>query len=164
MTTASPLFSSVSAHTITLASLASDAALVLGRAGTAINNGVGLEDAIDAVLGGFVTTGTSPTAGKQVEIWVYGSYDGTTYSGDATGTDASLTPSAKSTMKLAQIIPTDGTSNKKYSFCVGSVAALFGGVMPPKWGVFVVHNTGVALNATAGNHEIKHTPVKYESA
>jgi hypothetical protein len=36
--------------------------------------------------------------------------------------------------------------------------------MPRKWSVFVVHNTGVALNATGANHEVKHTPVKYESA
>lgn len=162
MPTATPLNSAVTTHTITLASLASDTALVAGRAGTGISNVA--EDAMDAVLGGFVTTGTTPTASRQIEIWVSGSYDGTTYSGDATGTDANLTPSAKPTMKLAQVIPTDATSNKKYSFCVGSVAALFGGVMPRLWAVYVVQNTGVALNATAGNHEVKHTPVKYESA
>lgn len=161
MPTATPANQTVTTHTITLASLASDASLVAGRAGTAIDNTT--EDAMDAVLGGFITTGTSPTASRQIEVWVYGSYDGTTYSGDATGTDANLTPSSKMTLKLAQVIPTDATSDKKYSFCAGSVAALFGGVMPRKWGVFVVHNTGVALNATAGNHEIKHTPVKYES-
>jgi hypothetical protein len=163
-TTATPANQAVTTHTIGLSTgpLASDTALIAGRAGTAIDNGT--ENAIDAVLGGFITTGTTPVAGKQIEIWVYGSYDGTTYSGDATGTDANLTPSAKSTMKLAQIIPTDATANKKYSFCCGSIAALFGGVMPRKWGVFVVHNTGFALNSTAGNHEIKHTPVKYQSA
>lgn len=162
VTTATPANQTVTTHTITIASLASDTNLVAGRAGTAINNAT--EDAMDAVLGGFITTGTSPTASRQIEVWVFGSYDGTTYAGDATGTDANLTPSAKTSMKLGQIIPTSSTSNVKYSFCIGSVAALFGGAMPPKWGVFVVHNTGVALNATGGNHEIKHTPVKYESA
>lgn len=162
MATATPLNSAVSTHTITLASLASDANLVAGREGTAIDNNA-TEDAIDAILGGKITTGTTPTAGKQIEVWVYGSHDGTLYSGNATGADANLTPSAKGLLKLAQIIPTDATSNKTYNFCVGSVAALFGGVMPRKWGAFVVHNTGVALHATAGNHEIKHTPVKYES-
>lgn len=164
MPTATPLNGTVTTHTITLTSLASDTNLVAGRAGTAINNGSAGEDAMDATLGGFVTTGTSPTANRQIEIWVYGSYDGTSYSGDATGADANLTPSAKASMKLAQVIPTDATSNKKYTFCSGSVAALFGGVMPPRWGVFAVQNTGVALNATAANHEIRHTPVKYESA
>lgn len=164
MTTASPANQTGTAHTITLASLASDAALVAGRAGTAIDNGASGEDAMDAMLGGFITTGTSPVANKQIEIWVSGSYDSTTFAGDATGSDAALTPSAKSLMRLAQVIPTDATSNKKYSFCAGSIAALFGGAMPPKYAVYVVHNTGVALNATSGNHQIKHTPIKYESA
>jgi hypothetical protein len=163
MPTATPANQTVVTHTITLASLASDTNVVAGRAGTAIDNAA-TDDAMDAVLGGFITTGTSPTASRQIEVWVFGSYDGTTYAGDASGTDANLTPSAKATMKLAHVIPTDATSNKKYSFCVGSVAALFGGVMPRKWGVYVVHNTGVALHATGGNHEVKHTPVKYESA
>lgn len=162
VTTATPANQSVTTHTITIASLATDANLVAGREGTAINNAT--EDAMDAVLGGFITTGTSPTASKQIEVWVYGSYDGTSYSGGPTGTDANLTPQAKSLLKLGQIIPTTATSNQKYTFCIGSVAALFGGAMPPKWGVYVVHNTGVVLHATAGNHEIKHTPVKYESA
>lgn len=160
--TATPLNGAVITHALTLASLASDVNLVAGREGTTIDNSS--EDAIDAVLGGFVTTGTAPTANKQIEIWVSGSYDGTSYSGGATGADANLTPQAKTLMKLALIIPTTATSDQKYTFCAGSIAALFGGVMPRKWSTFVVHNTGVALNATAGNHEMKHTPVKYESA
>jgi hypothetical protein len=36
-------------------------------------------------------------------------------------------------------------------------------VVPEKWGIYVVHNTGVNLHATAGNHEVKYTPVKFES-
>lgn len=162
MATATPANQTVVTHTCTLASLASDTNLVAGREGTAIDNNA-TDDAIDAVLGGKITTGTSPTASRQIEVWVYGSHDGTLYSGNATGTDANLTPSAKGLMRLAQVIPTDATSNKTYNFCVGSVAALFGGVMPRKWGVYIVHNTGVALHATGTNHEIKHTPVKYES-
>lgn len=163
MTTATPANQAIITHTLTAASLATDANLVAGREGTAIDNNA-TDDAIDACLGGKLTTGTTPTASKQIEIWVYGSHDGTLYAGNATGSDANLTPSAKSLMRLAQIIPTDNTSNKTYNFCIGSVAALFGGVMPRKWGVFIVHNTGANLHATAGNHEIKHTPVKYESA
>jgi hypothetical protein len=44
------------------------------------------------------------------------------------------------------------------------VALLFGGVVPRKFVVFVTHNTGVALNATAGNHVIAITPVYATSA
>jgi len=162
MVTATPTYGTVTTHTITLASLASDTALVAGRAGTVIDNVS--EDAVDAMVGGIVTTGTSPTTARQIEIWLYGSYDGTTYSGDASGTDANLTPSEKTLLELLTVIPTVATSNKAYQWGPFSVAQAFGGTMPRKWGVYVVHNTGVVLNATGGNHEVKHTPIKYESA
>lgn len=162
-TTATPAYQTVVTHTITLASLASDTNLVAGREGTAIDN-AGTDQAIDASVGGKVTTGTSPTASRQIEIWAAGSYDGTTFSGGATGSDANLTPSEKTVLKLLTIIPTVNTSNKTYQWGPFSVAQAFGGVMPRKWSVFVVHNTGVALNSTGGNHEVKHTPVKYQSA
>ena len=159
-TTATPANQTVVTHTITLASLASSA--TAGREGTAIDNGT--DDAIDAMVGGFITTGTSPTANKQIEIWCYGSYDGTSFSGGASGSDAGLTPQAEGLMRLLTIIPTSSTSNQKYTFGPFSVAATFGGTMPRKWGIFVRHNTAVNLNATGSNHEIRHTPVKYESA
>lgn len=164
MATASPLYGSVSTITMTLASLASDTSLVAGRASTAVDNTT--DDAIDALVGGFITTGTTPTASRQIEIWLYGSYDGTEYSGGATGVDANLTPqgSAKSTLRLVTIILTNATSNQKYTWGPFSVANAFGGVMPPAWGVYIVHNTGVALNATAGNHEVQYRTIKYESA
>jgi len=164
MTTATPAYGSTTTHTISLASLSSDTNLVAGREGTAIDNTT--EDAIDAMVGGKVTTGTSPTASKQIEVWAYGSYDGTSYSGGASGSDANLTPqaSAKSLLRLLTIIPTSSTSNQTYTWGPFSVAAAFGGVLPKKWGIYIVHNTGVALNSTAGNHEVKHTPIKFESA
>lgn len=162
-TTATPANQTVVTHTITLASLATDASLLAGREGTAIDNN-GTDDAIDSMVGGKITTGSSPTASKQIEIWLSGSYDGTSYSGGATGSDANLSPQAKSLLKLLTIIPTSSTSNQLYTWGPFSVAQAFGGTMPRKWSVFVVHNTGVNLNSTGGNHEVKHTPVKYESA
>lgn len=161
MATATPANQTAVTHTITLASLASSA--TAGRAGTAIDNNA-TDDAIDAMVGGKVTTGTSPTASRQIEVWLYGSYDGTTYSGGASGSDAGLTPQAEGLLKLLTIIPTSSTSDQLYSWGPFSVVAAFGGCMPRKWGVFIRHNTGVNLNSTAGNHECKHTPVKYESA
>ena len=161
VTTATPANQSVVTHTITLASLATSSTLVAGREGTAIDNGT--DDALDAMVGGFVTTGTGPTAG-QIEIWVYGSYDGTSYSGGATGSDAALTPQTKTLLRLLTVIPTTTTANQKYTWGPFSVAAAFGGTMPRKWGCWVTHSTVAALNSTGSNHEIKHTPVRYESA
>lgn len=163
MTTATPLYGSKVTHTITLASLASDTNLLAGRAGTAIDN-KDTDDAIDALVGGLVTTGTSPTASRQIEVWAYGSYDDTNFSEDITGSDANKTLVTKSTLRLLTIIPTNNTSDKAYRWGPFSIAQAFGGAMPVQWGIFIVHNTGVNLNSTSGNHEVEHYPVKYESA
>lgn len=162
MTTASPLYGTTTAMTITLASLASDTSLVAGRQSAVVANGT--DDAIDALVGGKVTTGTSPTASRQIEVWLFGSYDDSEYSGGAGASDAALTPDTKTLLKLLTIIPTVNTSDKAYRFGPFSVAQAFGGVMPENWGVYIVHNTGVNLNSTGGNHEVYYTPVKYESA
>ena len=164
MPTASPANQAVATLACTLASLASDTALLAGRASAAANNGT--DDAIDAVVGGKVTTGTTPTASRQIEVWAYGSHDDVLYSGGATGADAALSPQggAKSLLTLLTVIPTNGTSNQQYNWGPFSIANAFGGVMPRRWGIYIVHNTGVNLHATAGNHEIKYTPVKYESS
>ena len=160
MATATPTFGTVTTHTITLTSLASDTNGG-GRAGTAIDNVS--EDAIDAMVGGSVTTGTGPTAARQIEVWCYGSYDGTSYSGGVTGSDANLTPQEKTLMKLLTVIPTSSTANQRYTWGPFSVAQAFGGTMPRKWGMYFVQNTGAALHATGTNHEVKHTPIKYDS-
>lgn len=166
MTTATPNYGTPTAMTITLASLASDTNLLIGRESTALDQKDTL-DAVDILIGGKITTGTGPTASRQIEVWVYGSYDDTEFTGAATGSDAGLTVTAESKvqMALAAIIPTNATSDTAYRW-IGrkSLANLFGGVIPVQWGVFIVHNTGVNLNSTAGNHELHYTVVKYESA
>lgn len=166
MTTASPLYGTPTAMTITLASLATDANLLVGRESTAVDQ-KDVSDAIDVLLGGKFTTGTSPTAARQIEVWVYGSYDDTEFSASATGSDAALTTVAETKMLMAPaaIIPTNASSDLAYKWVARkSLANLFGGVIPMQWGVFVTHNTGVNFNSTAGNHEIYYTPIKYESA
>jgi hypothetical protein len=162
MTTATPSYGTSTAIAITLASLASDSNLVTGRESNSVDNTSDL--AIDSLVGGKVTTGTSPTASKQIEVWAIGSYDGTSYDGGATGSDANLTPQQKTLLRLLTVIPTSSTSNQLYTWGPFSVAQGFGGTMPKKWSIFIVHNTGVNLNATGGNHEIKYTPVKYTSS
>lgn len=163
MTTATPVYGTPVAMTLTLASLASDTNLVAGRASTAINQ-QSTTDAIDALVGGKLTTGTSPTTDRMFEVWLFGCYDGTEFSGGATGTDANLTPDEKTCLMFLTAIPTIATSNKTYHWGPFSVAQAFGGCVPSQWGVYIVHNTGVALNATGGNHEAVFTPVKFESS
>lgn len=163
MTTATPVYGSKVTMTISVASM-STSTLVVGRESTAVDQ-KDTDDAIDCLVGGTLTVGTTPTANTQIEVWAYGSYDDTNFTASATGSDATLTPTAKSLMKLLAVIPNVGTtSNVAYKWGPTSVAQAFGGVLPVQWGVWVTHNTGVALNSTGGNHEIEYFPVKFESA
>lgn len=165
MPTATPTYGTPTALTITLASLATSSTLLVGRESTAVNQ-ADTTDAIDVLVGGKITTGTTPTAARQIEIWAYGSYDDTEFSASATGSDAALTTTAesKTLMRLLTIIPTHATSDTAYKFGPYSLAEAFGGFVPAQWGVFVTHNTAVNLNSTGGNQEIVFIAVKVESA
>lgn len=147
-------------HTITLASLATDTSLLAGRAGAAIDETSNLY--LDEILAGFIETGTSPTVGTEIDVYVYGSIDDVpTYPDGITGSDANKTITnvnvLNSGLKLVASITVTASSNVKYPFGPISVAALFGGVLPKHWGVFIVHNTGVNLNSTGGNHQVTST-------
>jgi hypothetical protein len=161
MPTSSPIYGSPTTINLTLASLASDAGLSTGRTSESVDNIDGLLF-VDCLVGGKVTLGTSPTGG-QVEIWLYGAYNGD-FSGGATGANAGLTPDHKALLKLlVNIWPIETVTNKVYRWGPYSVANAFGGFMPSRWGVWIVHGTGVNLNATAANHEVVYIPVRYES-
>lgn len=167
MATATISYATSSALTITLASLASSTGKLTGRESTAVSNTT--NKYVDALVGGKITTGTSPTTGKTIEIWVYGAVNDTpTYPDVLDGTDSDETfgddGSKFAALKLAKVINTDNTSDQTYWVAPFSVAQLFGGVMPTHWGLWVTHDTGVALNATAGNHEFKYTGIRYDVA
>lgn len=159
-------YGSSSNLTMTLASLASDTNLLAGRESTEVDNTT--NKYVDYLLSGKITTGTSPTTAKIIEVHVVGLLDDSTYPDVFDGTDSNETISTAGTKagitRLAASIDTTATSDQGYWFGPVSVAALFGGVMPKKFVVFVVHNTAVALNATGGNHQITVTPVYYNTA
>lgn len=151
-----------SAITITLAGLASSAGLTAGRASTVVDNAT--DKYLDFLVGGKITTGTSPTTAKSILVYVYGSVDDTpTYPDGITGSDAAKTMTSADVrnagLVLAASVTTDNTSDRTYWVRPFSVANCFGGSLPKKWGVFVVHDTGVNLNATGSNHELTATPV-----
>lgn len=147
--------------TITLASLATSSGLTAGRQSTVVDNTTNLY--VDYLVGGKITTGTTPTAGT-IEVWAFGSFDDTPVYPDALGaTDAAYTATSadikRAALRLLASIPNDTTSNRAYSFGPVSIAAAFGGSVPKKWGVAVLHSTVAALNSTAGNHKISQTGV-----
>lgn len=145
---------SSTAITLTLASLATDANLLAGRASTAVNNTGNLD--LDHLLSGRVQVGTSPTINTFIEFWVYAPISmssGTpTYPDSITGSDANKSATSRnvlfSSMTMAHRVSIDNVSDRNYYIPQLSIASLFGGTMPEYWGLWVVHNTGVALNAS----------------
>ena len=166
MTTATPIYGSVSTLTFTLTTLAHSSTLDLGRQSAVADNTSGADDAIDALVGGIVTTSTTASTLRQIEIWSFGSWNnGSTFSIRAASTvDAGLNVSSmKTNMRLLTIIPAmQGAST--YAWGPFSVAQAYGGVLPTKWGIFLTHNTGVGLSANGNLHNLSYIPVKFESA
>ena len=146
--------------TITLSSLASDTNLLAGRESTAVDNSSNLY--LDYLISGKITAGTSPTTARSIQVWAVGSWDGTTWPDVFDGTDSTETITSanhkNSVCRFIAEMATDATSDRAYHFGPVSVASAFGGVMPKSFVVFVVHNTAVNLNSTAGNHQIRIQP------
>lgn len=148
--------------TITLASLAYDGNLLAGRESAAITNSNGY---LDYLISGKITNGTSPGAGV-IEIWAFGSIDGTTWPDVLDGTDSVETISSGSIKveagKLISSIANVAASGYTQWFGPMSLASIFGGTLPKAFVIFVTNGTGVSLNGTASNHQIRLTPV-YET-
>lgn len=148
-----------------LTSLATDTTQLVGRASDLVDNSS--TKALDYGLAGTIMTGTTPTTGKEIRVYVAGLMNDTTWPAGMTGSDSNTTitsaGSRDAALKIAAVISTNATSNTAYFFGPVSVASLFGGTLPLKFAMFVTHNTGVNLHATAGNHVISVTG-SYETA
>lgn len=136
--------------TCTLASLASAGA----REGVVVDNTTNLF--LDAlVMFKFKTHASSaPTGDKAMYLYAYGTVDnGTTYPDTVTGADAGLTLNSPGNLRLlgAVYAAAAATTYKGGPF---SVASVFGGVLPARWGVVVQNATGFSIDATGGSHVI----------
>jgi hypothetical protein len=160
MTTLNEKIGSSTSITCTMNSLAASA--TVGRQSTAIDNSSNLY--VDALVSVIISTSSSSLAAPNVvNVYVSGSQDGTNYDQDTAvmGTsDAGYTIDSPTNLRLAAIINCS-TSSKVYNKTF-SVAQLFGGVMPDKWIVVVVNNTGQAL-ASSGN-SMSYSGITYTNA
>ena len=143
--------------TAAVASLASDTNLLAGIESSVIDNTTDGFD--DILLSGKSTTGTSPTASRQIEVWAV-AWDGVNwpdvFDGTTSGETITSSDIKNSICKPVAIMSTNATSDRTYHFTGVSLRTAFSGELPSKVVLFVVHNTGVALNATAGNHEFSY--------
>lgn len=156
------------ALTIGLASLASSTTRLGGRESSAVDNTTNVD--LDHLLSGKIRVGTSPTVSKLIEVWAYAPIKIATgtpvYPDVLDGTDSDETLTSEnvknSALRLAWSTLIDSTSDRDYFIPPTSIAALFG-ELPPYWGIFVTHDTGVALNSTAGNHELHYHRIQRQS-
>lgn len=146
--------------TAAVASLASDTNLLAGIESSVIDNTTDGFD--DILLSGKTTTGTSPTASRQIEVWAV-AWDGANWPDVFDGTTSAETITSSdiknAICKPVAILATNNTSDRTYHFSGVSARAVFGGELPSKFVLFIVHNTGVNLNSTAGNHEFSYVGI-----
>ena len=159
-------YSASTTITCSVASLVSSTTFVAGQESAVVSN---VSDKyVDALLSGRITVGTTPTTNTNILVYVFSALDDVpNYPDVMDGTDSAETITSAGVgtgyLKLAATLTVDSaTSNRVYEFSQVAIAPLFGGVLPARWSVFVTHNTGVALNSTAGNHFFKYTGIKYD--
>jgi hypothetical protein len=156
--------------TITIApeNVATSSTFVAGVESGAISNISNLD--LDHLVSGTWMSGTTPTTSTQVQIWVVAPYSddlaGTALWPDVfDGTSSAETVTSQGVLqglgRLAAVLNVDSnTSNRAYYCAPFSVAALFGGVLPSQYVLFIAHNTGVNSNSTNTNFVWKYLRVQ----
>lgn len=145
--------------TISPQSVASSSSFVAGVESDSISNVSNLD--VDHKISGTWTAGTTPTINTQVQVWIVACLSddlasSVTWPDVFDGTGSAETVQSAGTLqgmaKLGATLNVDATtSNLTYPCAKFSVAALFGGIMPTRYVVFITHNTGATSNATGGN-------------
>jgi hypothetical protein len=134
------------AITITINSLANDAK----RESTAVDNSASCF--VDALVQVKIATntGADSTGDKSVYIYAYGTSDGgTTYSANASGSDAAFgtDPQQLDNCRLIGILYTPA-QDKIYKSDPISIACAFAGILPERWGIIVHNRTGQTLKSS----------------
>jgi hypothetical protein len=144
-------FASAVSMTVTnLHSLASSA--TAGWQSAVVNNTSNLYlDALVQVVLDFANT--APGSSKQAMVFAYGGIESGVYSNPASGSEGTITlvdvTSINQNLRPLGNIPYTTTDEVAESSPM-SVAAAFGGVLPPYWGIVIINHSGAAL-AASGN-------------
>lgn len=125
---------------------------------------------LDALVGGSIQIGALGADGT-VDVYAYGSFDGTSFTAGLPGTAGSITWGTTGTTGvdgyldlspffLGTIVcdTTDDNDDKKFG--PFSVASKFGLVLPVKWGLVFTNGTDASTHATGTNNTIVFRGVK----
>lgn len=169
MATTTVNYSSNTTITMDLANLGTSSIFVAGRESSQIDNTT--NKYMDCLVSGTISVGTTPTANTVINIYVWGADTSlaTTPLDVLDGTDSAETLSNIGILQALRFgnsisVPVT-TSDFAYIVLPFSIAALFGGIMPKFWGLYVAHNTGVNLRNNAVNtNSFEYVGVKYDVA
>lgn len=154
-------YSSSTAITCTLNSLANST--TAGRGSAAVANSTNLYD--DAMLSIAVVTAASGLAIPNCcYVYIYGGTADGNYLGSSTeaeGADAAVTLDVPTNL-LGPFVLNAPAISTTYRLVIGSIASLFGGVMPYGWGFVLQNQTGAAL-ASSGNAAV-YTGITFTNA
>lgn len=87
-----------------------------------------------------------------LDFFVYSGLGDTTYTDGATGTNGSFTSANRRNSRYLGSIQMNSTTTVKGE--LPGVASAFGGVMPDKWGLIALNNSGATLGAGATDHGV----------
>lgn len=111
---------------------------------------------------GKIRVGTTPTANTEIRIYLVASNNDSTWPDVFDGTASAETVTSEGVRdgfaKLASVMRVDATTSNRDYYYEFDAAQVFGGSLPRAYVLFVTHNTGVALNATASEHTYSYTP------
>ena len=170
MTTTTINYSSNTAITFDISSLGTSSTFVAGRESNEIDNTANKYlDALVNVKGIVGHASTAPTVGQMILLYCWGADTSLATTGIDTldGGDSAETLSHVSLLNSLRLAGaatvTVATANLTYYIQPFSVAALFGGVMPKFWGLFLAHNHTGALAASQSGL-FAYTGIKYDAA
>lgn len=132
--------------------LASSSSHVTGWESAEIDNTTNLYT--DYLVSGKITVESAGLSAGEIRFYIVPRLDDATYPGGFDGTaSAETTPldDANGTAagaRLGAVAVTDTTASQVYYIAPFSVAALFGGVCPAKFVIFVTQSTGTTLETT----------------
>lgn len=136
-----------------LQSLASSSTLLAGWESDLFDNTT--NKAMDARITGVIKAGTTITAGKVIEIWLYRPYNIATplYPDVLTGAQSARTLTSDNLknagLRRAAAITVDSTNSQLYPFDF-TLSEVFNAPLFDKFGLFITHSMGNAL-ASSGN-------------
>ena len=138
-------------------SLASDSNLLAGASSAVVDNGATAAP-LEQWVSAQIKNGTTPTASKQVNLYLWSKLNDSTYPDAISGSDATIsissTEAVQFALKLAAAWPSSTTTGGTYPagwHTLGSMAfSQIFGFIPRYWGAWIVHDS-VAAFASSGH-------------